>query len=70
MNQAIKSGWQKLRDSSVFNALALILTAGFMLVLFKGLTPISWLDAAMVGLGIYASKEGVKYASSAYENKP
>jgi len=41
------------------------LAAGFT----DQLTWTAWLDSAMVALGIYASKEGVRYSAEAYQNK-
>jgi len=42
------------------------LAAGFT----DQLTWAVWLDSAMVALGIYASKEGIRMGSDAYSSKP
>ena len=61
---------KKLLTSSVFQFSFMILAgsaaaAGFS----ESLTWKEWLSESVIILGIYASKEGVKYGVSAYEGK-
>jgi len=58
----------KLFNSSVFQFCLIILFISGMAAGFTDdLTWKDWLDTAMVLIGIYTTKEGVKYGASAYE---
>ena len=62
-------GLKKLSDSSVFAFCAVVL-GGSAVAAFNGqLSWEAWLTEAVVLVGIYASKEGIRYGASAYENK-
>jgi len=61
---------KKLLTSTVFQFSFMILAGSAVAAAMSdGLTWEQWLSEAVVILGIYASKEGVRYASSAYEGK-
>jgi len=58
----------KLFESSVFQFCILILLVAALAAGFTDdLTWKDWVDTAMVLIGIYTTKEGVKYGASAYE---
>ena len=46
-----------------------ILAVGALAAGFSDLTWAAWFDGALVILGTYATKEGVRYGSEAYKNK-
>jgi len=61
----------KLFDSSVFQFCAIILiVAGLAAGLSSDVTWKDWIDIAMVLIGIYASKESVRYGATAYKDRP
>ncbi len=61
----------KLFESSTFQFCLLVLGASaFAAGLTDDLSWKDWFDGAVYFVGIYASKEGVKYGSNAYKEKP
>lgn len=61
---------KKLLSSSVFQFSFMILAGSAAAIIFgEGLTWTEWLSEAVIILGIYASKEGVKYGAEAYGSK-
>ena len=46
-----------------------ILTVGVLAVGYSDYTWEAWMIQAIVVLGIYAGKEGVRYSAEAYQNK-
>jgi hypothetical protein len=58
----------KLLESSTFKFCAMVLVvAGIAAAYSPDLTWKDWLDQAVYFVGIYAGKEGVRYASDAYK---
>ena len=47
-----------------------ILTVGALAAGFSDYTWTLWMDQAIIIIGIYASKEGVRYGAEAYSNRP
>ena len=61
---------KKLLTSTVFQFSFMILAGSAAAAAFSdGLTWSQWLSEAVIILGIYASKEGVRYGAEAYGNK-
>ena len=65
----MKVSMTNLLNSTTFQFAAMIL-AGSAFAAFQGqLAWATWLSEAVVILGIYASKEGVRYSAAAYQAK-
>jgi len=60
---------KRLLGSTVFQFCAMVLTGSAIAAANGQLTWAEWLSEAVVMIGIYASKEGVRYGASAYENR-
>ena len=59
----------KLLESSVFQFCAMVLIISAVAAASGELSWTEWLSEAVVMIGIYASKEGVKYGAAAYKGK-
>jgi len=55
--------------STTFQFCGMVLTVSALAAANGNLTWAAWLDQAVILVGIYASKEGVKYGAEAYGNK-
>jgi len=60
---------RRLSSSTVFQFCALVLAASAIAAFQGTLEWSQWLSEAVVLVGIYASKEGVKYGAEAYKDK-
>jgi len=59
----------KLFDSTVFQFCGIILFVSGLAALTGEITWAEWLDASKYLIGIYATKESVKYGATAYKEK-
>lgn len=57
----------KLFNSTTFQFSALVLFIGILATLYSDVTWLQWFDQAKYYVGIYASKEGIRYGSEAYK---
>lgn len=61
---------KKFYESTTAQFGIFILSVGALAAGFSDLTWDKWLESSLVILGIYGTKESVKYGSAAYQNKP
>jgi len=60
---------KRLLSSTVFQFSFLILLVGALAVIYSDVTWAQWFDQAKYYVGIYATKEGVKYGAEAYKGE-
>jgi len=58
----------KLLESTTFQFCGLVLTVSALAAVNGDLKWLEWLNEAVILIGIFASKEGVKYGAKAYES--
>ena len=59
----------KIFESTVFQFCAMVLIISAIAAANGELTWTEWLSEAVVMIGIYASKEGIKYGATAYKER-